>query len=167
MARAVFVKKAAKDYPDQGIKKGESYWWWKFRFGGKHYSKTAPRASQLTQSNFYSTVYGVQESLEDANKGEQGLTAEDVKTAIEDAANDLEGLQEETQGSLDNMPEGLQQGDTGQMLEERVGQLGEAVDALNSIDVPEEKEDEETDEDYQERLSQALEEAVEAVGQIS
>ncbi len=52
MARAHFVKKARKDNPAAGIKAGDSYYWWKFRRGGKHYSKTAPRPSQLTQSEY-------------------------------------------------------------------------------------------------------------------
>ena len=30
----VSTQKAAKDYPDQGIKKGDQYFHWKFRFGG-------------------------------------------------------------------------------------------------------------------------------------
>ncbi len=46
MARAHFVKAAAKDHPEHGIKKGESYWWWAFRsaYGSrKVYSKTQPK----------------------------------------------------------------------------------------------------------------------------
>jgi len=63
MARANFVKAAAKDYPEQGIKKGDSYYWWKFRHGGKRYSKTMPKQSQLTQSEFLSGVWSVEETL--------------------------------------------------------------------------------------------------------
>ena len=58
--------KAAKDYPDHGIKKGEMYFHWKFRYGGKHRSKVRPRSSQLTQSDFLSQMYGIQEEIEDA-----------------------------------------------------------------------------------------------------
>jgi len=32
MPRVHFVKKARRDYPDDDIKKDESYYWWKFRF---------------------------------------------------------------------------------------------------------------------------------------
>jgi hypothetical protein len=57
MARAHFVKKARKAIPGTDIKKGDSYYWWKFRFGGKRTSKTAPKASQLTQSEFWVVGY--------------------------------------------------------------------------------------------------------------
>jgi len=50
MARANFVKKARKD--NSVVKKGESYYWWKFAYGSKQYSKEAPSRSQLTQSGF-------------------------------------------------------------------------------------------------------------------
>jgi len=65
MAHATFVKSARKAIPDHGIKVGDSYYWWKFRFGGKHISRYWPRPSQLTQSEFYSTLYGCQETIED------------------------------------------------------------------------------------------------------
>lgn len=49
-------------------------------------------------------------------------------------ANDLESLAEqvrefgeEQQGKFDNMPEGLQQGDTGQLLEERASNMEQAA----------------------------------------
>ncbi len=42
MAKATFVKKAQKDYPEFGIKKGDSYWHWAFAFGPKYKSKTQP-----------------------------------------------------------------------------------------------------------------------------
>lgn len=46
-----FVKKAAKDHPDINVKKGESYYWWKFgRFGATYKSKRKPSLKQLTQT---------------------------------------------------------------------------------------------------------------------
>ena len=36
MPRVHFVKKARKDYPSTGIQKGDSYYWWQFRYGGTH-----------------------------------------------------------------------------------------------------------------------------------
>ena len=65
MARAKFVKAAAKDYPEHGIKKGESYYWWQLFKRPKQYSKTAPRQSQLTGSSFLSTVYSIEERIAD------------------------------------------------------------------------------------------------------
>jgi len=65
MPKVHCVKAARKDYPECGIKKGDTYYWWKFRFGGKHESKTYPKQSQLTQSEFLSQVYALNERLED------------------------------------------------------------------------------------------------------
>ena len=47
------------------IAKGESYYWWQFQNSPKQYSKTRPRASQLTQSGYLSTLYGITEQIED------------------------------------------------------------------------------------------------------
>jgi len=53
MPRVHFVKHARKD--NDLVKKGESYYWWKFRFTGKCMSKTPPRKSQLTESEYWKT----------------------------------------------------------------------------------------------------------------
>ena len=67
MTRAHFVKKARKDHPEGDIKKGDSYWWWAFMVGGrggpKHYSKTQPKASQLTQSEYLGSIADIQDEL--------------------------------------------------------------------------------------------------------
>lgn len=46
----------------------------------------------------------------------------------------LEGLRDQCQESLDNMPEALQEGDTGQMLQDRIDNLESVIDELNEID---------------------------------
>ena len=63
MPKVHFVKKARQDNP--AVKKGESYYHWSFRYGGKRYSKTRPRQSQLTQSK-WSDIYAAMEEIEDA-----------------------------------------------------------------------------------------------------
>lgn len=42
MFRSRFIKTARKDYPEDGIKAGESYWKWSFQYDGVHRSKTEP-----------------------------------------------------------------------------------------------------------------------------
>lgn len=81
MTTAHFVKKARKTIRGTGIKKGDSYWWWKFRHGEKHVSKTQPRQSQLTGSEFLGTVFSIEESLADVDVADR----EAVASAIEDA----------------------------------------------------------------------------------
>ncbi len=144
MARATFVKKARKDIPSAGIKAGESYYWWKFRFGGKYFSKTAPRRSQLTQSEFYSQVYEIEDEI-------AGATAdESLKDFVEDIASRLREIGEDCQSKRDNMPESLQDSDTGSLLEERAQAMETAADEFESIDfddAPDEDPDENPDEE--------------------
>jgi hypothetical protein len=65
MPRVHFVEKARKPIPHAGVEVGDSYYWWKFRYGGRRVSKTRPRRSQLTQS-LWSSVYAAQEELADS-----------------------------------------------------------------------------------------------------
>lgn len=128
MARATFVKKAQKDYPEHGIKKGESYYWWKFRFGGKHFSKTQPSRSQLTQSEFYGRVYDLEDRIA-ALEADENLPSE-----IEDIASELRDIASECEDKRNNMPESLQDSDSGQLLEERAQAMESAADEFESID---------------------------------
>lgn len=125
MAKANFVKAARKDNPV--AKKGESYWWWKPMVGGrggaKRFSKERPRRSQLTQSEFLSSLY----DLEDGDM-QSVATAEDF-TSIAEALRELGQAQQE---KLDNMPDGLRDGDTGQMLEERASGCDSWADEIDA-----------------------------------
>ncbi len=68
------MKKARKDQGQCGkcgvqINAGNGYKWWKFRHGGRRIRcmnpKCAPRPSDLTQSEYYQTMYGIQEQFHD------------------------------------------------------------------------------------------------------
>jgi hypothetical protein len=137
MARAHFVNKARKDNPV--AKKGESYYWWQLHRGPKQYSKTHPKASQLTGSAFLSAAYSIGEQA-----GEFDLSTEDWKdeaaSLIEDLVSQIDELRDMAQESFDNMPEGLQQGDTGQLLEGRVECCEDWSARVEAVD-PEEYED--------------------------
>lgn len=176
MARATFVKKARKAHPEAGIKKGESYWHWSFRVGSrfvKRYSKTQPKRSQLTQSAFLSAMYDIEDSLDDEVKsflkGENDF--EGLASACEDAASQVRDTGEECESSRSNMPEGLQDGETGQLLEQRYDQCNSIADELESAasDIrdlqPEKPEDDEKDGDT--TNEDARDEAAEVVGNIN
>ena len=161
MARATFVNKARKDIPEAGIKAGESYYWWKFRFGGKHYSKTAPKRSQLTQSAFYSQVYDIEDDI-------AGAAADDsLRDIVEDVVSRLNDLADECEGNLQNMPEQLQSSPTGEMLQERADALRSAAEEFEAIDLSDwdedfdepEREEDETDDEFNERVEEARQEA--------
>jgi hypothetical protein len=136
MAKVHEVKSARKANKAAGIKVGDSYYWWAFRFGGKRVSKTYPRRSQLTQSEFYSAVYDLEDRIGDM-KIEDYATAEDLKSDLEDIASEIRQLGEEQDDKFNNMPEGLQQGDVGQLLEERRDACESWADELEAIDADE------------------------------
>ena len=130
MARQV-QRKARKDYPDAGIKKGDTYFFAQIKTGPRSSriirSKERIPQSKLTTSAFMSTVYGIQESFD-------GIVHDNsAPDALKDLAQQVRDLGEETQSSFDNMPDGLQQGDTGQMLEERVSNCEQWADDIEAI----------------------------------
>lgn len=150
MPRVTTVKKCRKSPGACGkcqakIKKGDSYVWWKFRRGGVQVrcSKATchPKASDLTQSEFWGAVYSLQESVKSFT------TADDVESCIEDLKGEIETLRDECQEKFDNMPEGLQQGDTGQLLEERIGACDDVISQLEGIETDYEPEENAADDD--------------------
>src|SRR5437870_694874 len=113
---------AAKDYPEKGIKKGEKCYVWRVRLqrgGVDCRSKTYPRPSQLN----YGFTGQLGDIVEDMGKC---TDVDDLRSIGEQ----LKELGEQCQESFDNMPEGLQQGDTGQLLEERSDGLSSWADAV-------------------------------------
>jgi len=110
------------------IKKGEGYYWWKFRFGGIHISKDRPRRSQLTQSDFLGQVYDLEDEMSEATEIDESTISDWVST--------VESIRDECQEKLDNMPEQLQENSSsGQLLHERVDMLEDWVASLEQIDV--------------------------------
>ena len=156
MPRVTHVKKAQKD--NSVCKAGESYYWWKFRYGGKHYSLTYPKRSQLTQSDFLSQMYDIED--EQLSKATECKTVEELQILIEEATSELDNLSCEQDDKFQNMPEGLQYGPTGELLEERSQGCLDMVSELEDIDL---EYDSETDGDKAEWLEGKIEE----VAQIS
>lgn len=97
----------------------------------KRYSKVYPRASQLTMSEYLGAAYGLQERIEDLT-ADNGLQDERDTLVAE-----IEELAEEQRSKFENMPDGLQQGDTGQLLEERAEAMTTWASDLESIDISE------------------------------
>ena len=99
--------------------------------------KCGLRHWELSSSNYVQSVGRLVENWQDDYE-----LGEDTAQSIVD---ELSNIQEECQDSLDNMPEGLQEGDTGQLLQERIDNIQEAIDELDSIDYDSIKENAETD----------------------
>lgn len=117
------------------IVKGETYFQWsiKAQRGGttyrQHTSHGHPKQSQLTNSKL-SGAYAAIESAEASIAAASGK--DDLVEALESCASEIEQVRDEYQESLDNMPDGLQQGTTGQEIQEKIDALESFADSLNS-----------------------------------
>lgn len=112
------------------INAGEGYWTWCFYGGEPIYSKTQPRQSQLTNNPFKRELYTIQESVEDFSPEDP----DEVGVFVEELISNLEELRDTCQESLDNIPEQLQEGNAGQILQERIENLDDVISNLESID---------------------------------
>jgi Zn-dependent M32 family carboxypeptidase len=147
------------------IEKGQPYVYWTKRVGfgrisGVKYVRCAksecyPKQSELTSSEFHSAWESIKENTDFSSAS----TVEDLESARDEAVNEATNLRDETQGKFDNMPEGLQQGDTGQLLQERIDALEEVISNLESADISFEepdKEEDATDEEHEQAVEEAL-----------
>lgn len=107
--------------------KGEKFYTWKFRYGGARRSRTYPKPSQLTQSEFLHRVYEVPENQPDFSDKEE-LTA-----WLEETISNLEELRDEQEEKRYNMPESLQESPTGELLQNRYDSLDEWITELEDI----------------------------------
>lgn len=151
----VHKRVAAKDYPQSGIKKGDTYYYTKIkqqRGGIVKRSLTPFKRSELTTSDFLSQVYDIEDSL-------AACTAPDEFGEI---AEQLRALGQEQRDKFDNMPEGLQYGDTGQMLEQRADGCEAAADEIETAqsefesEWPDEPTEDEWDRDSYETWEDAM-----------
>jgi hypothetical protein len=134
MPRVVHVKKARKTKRKLGIKRGAPYWYVKTKVNGRFVTRVflkPPRPSQLTNSDFWSAFFSIQESVDDEPRG----NASDFNSFLEEVQSEIETLKDETQEKFDNMPESLQQGSTGQLLEERVSALEECLSEIEILEL--------------------------------
>jgi len=119
------LRTARKDYGD--IKAGEKYWFVQIKTGPRSSrtlrQKTPFKRSQLTSSDYLSQLYDWEDE-----KNQIG----DMDSA-QDFADRIRTLGEEQQGKLDNMPEGLQQGSTGELIQERIDACEAAADEIETI----------------------------------
>ena len=166
-------QKARKEYKcdkcGNKIKKGEQY----LRFSISRFSplkpiclNCRPKPSEMTQSDFLSQVYEIDERIE-------GMTIEDdFESEIEEIKSELENLQSECEEKRDNMPEQLQDAPTGELLQGRYDSIDEMISELDGIDTEcdeeaikgdLEQEDDETEEAFDEKVQEAIEERKEEI----
>lgn len=119
------------------IKIGDGYRWWKFRYSGRFVRclepKCAPKSSELISNPFQSALAAIGENLGEAFGQARTQTDPTIAiAAVKDAAEELRNLGSEQQEKFDNMPYGLQQGDTGQLLENRASECEDKASTIES-----------------------------------
>ena len=151
----VYTQKARKDYPRFGIKKGDTYHRWAFFRQPERMGLTYPTRSQLTNDEGKQILYSAYDGF---SVGED-FSASDLQILIDEVQSAADSFRER----FDNMPEGLQQGDTGQMLEENANSCESAVSQLEDLMSTLEGEEDERDSEYRddgEWNAEAIQEAV-------
>lgn len=146
MAEAIYVKKARKPNPvvsqadidraNAGEVGAASYYYWSNYREPNQYSKTPPRKSQTAGSDYLKAVYGLQEEMAAATANDQ-IELEGLR---DDWASQARDIANECQEKLDNMPDGLREGDTGTMLQERSDAMEEWADELENVDLDDQEE---------------------------
>lgn len=122
MAR-VKKRKANKDYPDHGIKKGDTYYTWQLYRQRPRKQLTYPRRSQLTGSSFLQTIYDIVDVE---------LVQAQERSDFESIAESIRAAGEECESSRSNMPDHLQDADSGTLLQARVDSCSEWADAVDT-----------------------------------
>jgi len=116
MPRVNTVGKARKspgECPKCGKKivKGASYIHWKFRFGGKRIrcgTCPRPRQSELTNSDKLSRCYAAGEEIQDAiDQFQKNHEVEELRSAMESAAEQVREVAEEYRESASNVESGM------------------------------------------------------------
>ncbi len=132
MPRVTSVKSARQDQGrcikcPREIKKGDPYKWYAFMVGGrggpkrKHCQYCPVKPADLTNSDYLKGAYGIEESIDKIPGDVDSVgAAQEIPDQLREIAQEIRDLGEEQQGKLDNMPEGLQQGDTGQLIQSRI-----------------------------------------------
>jgi len=134
MPKVNTVKKARKDYPDFGIKKGDTYYYWSFNFGPTVKSKTYPKRSQLTRSDFLAQLWDLEDGLPERFHNLDNVS--DIESELETLKDEIQNLLDGTQEKYDNMPEQLQESsDAGQTLQERIDALENWISDLDGINL--------------------------------
>ena len=124
----VKVQRANKDYPRAGIKKGDTYYKWKFRYGPIMRSLKRPRPSQLTRSK-WSSVYAAREMLEDAGEPADRAEVGGLVGLLEEIGDEVRRVAEEYQESADAIE--IEGSTVKESCEELAGQLEELAGEID------------------------------------
>ncbi len=146
----VHCKKAGKDYPLDGIKKGDTYYSWSFFRQNPTRSLTPPKASQLTQAPYGQALAAMEGLHGDVDGGvlSADSTLEDVQAMLETAADEITNVAEEYRESAANIEDGFGHATEGsEMREQYAEELDSFADEVRDLSIDEPPALEDTDED--------------------
>lgn len=167
-AKAGYRKDHSQPHPEGDTlfcAKGETYYAWGMMVGGRGVqkkSKTPPTRSQLTNSEFLGAMY----DLEDGLSFDQVESPEDLEAVRDEIAGQLRDLGQEQTDKYDNMPDGLQQGDTGQLLEQRAEACENIASEFDDVDLVYSEPDDQELEDEIEDKDLTVEEVADRVEEL-
>lgn len=136
MPKIYTVRKARKPIPSAGVAVGDTYYYWFSRttvgqrfISHRHVSKTYPKPSQLTRSEFYRALLQTEESL---TPPDNLVDLDTFADELESAADEMDTLADEQEEKRSNMPDALQDSETGTLLETRADSCRELAEALRT-----------------------------------
>ena len=152
-------QKARKEYVcekcKKEINKGENYYkiLEQFRPVRIRCANCRPERSELTNSEYYSWLYDLQDHLEER----YDLRTEEGKN---DLYTELEQQRDVLQEKLDNIPEQLQYASAGETLQERIDGIDSAMSEMDCLDYPEEDDENLKDllDEYESNLTDLIQE---------
>lgn len=139
MGKVTYIKSCRKERKCQRcgkvIEKGTPYWKGELNFHPDivRCEKCGLAGWEVTTSDYQLSVGEVIYRWSDGMKaGELVEYAEDV---IDSLVSSLEDIKSDQEDRLNNMPEQLQDSDSGQLIQERIDQLDECISNLQDIDI--------------------------------
>mgnify|MGYP003147572895 FL=1 len=132
---------AAKDYPNQGIQKGERYFYWTPFRAGKRMSKTPPTPSQVESNPTRAEYLALQEGL--AIDIEQAESIEDIIAILENATSEFEGIVYGLREKADNIEDGFgHETEMSMQFNEQADEVENWISELANPDLPQEPDSE-------------------------
>jgi hypothetical protein len=165
MPKVKHIKKARRALPQHGIQVGDSYYQWSRMVGGrgvKFYSKEFPKRQQLTGSEFFRAVYDIEDRIQAVANSSMPEAAtpynlyDDVSSEIEEIISDIQALADEQNDKRDNMPQGLQDGQVGELLQNRYDSCTEWASEIEGIDLSNPEDEEMSPEDLEEHWQSTM-----------
>lgn len=122
------VKKARKANKSLGIKKGQQYWWWKFRYSAKIVSFVNPGVSVIFRLTEYEQTIVELETTKAEIENEPGEeTREEMKLELIEK---VENFRDEQQEKLNNLPQNFQESS---ILNERIEEIENLISEIEDI----------------------------------